>query len=631
MSKKICVTIIIILLFKTMCFAQENNDIFSYSPSKPIPGEELTISFNPQNTELSAEQNIEVIIYSLMPEQINSCEYPMEKNGTIWNYKYKIPDTANCIALRFKGGEKEVYDDGRNFPVFLYDENGKLKAGTRSAFADICFKGNYNARPDMKLAYSLYQKEFNDNPSMIKYSAELYSVCVMQLDRANHKNILIDLVKNLEAEKDLNEKTIKNIWFIYSLLQDQEKIDYYMKLSRERYPLGEMSKSYDFNEMKNRISDPDSLARAINEYRVKYKVEGGRIISIKGKLLKLYCQHQMYDQASKYLQANIDEFNSNLESIKAIYQAAVTVADAGINPDFSKELIGIALKLITKNKPEKKDLFNKKVARDEALWRHNKIEALYYSGLVYEKIEEPEKAIQFIEEAYSYGESSFDGKLKKIQVRLLLDLNKDIDKALKITEDMLTNEGAKEEISDLNKKAYILLKESDEGYESYLNGLKKLSNKNIAENIKAEMINIKASAFRLKDLEGNNISLSDFKGQIVILDFWATWCAPCKASMPYMKQSVEKYASDSNVKFLFIDTFEKLAGSKEAVAKFIKSKDYPFHVLLDTDNKVAEAYGVSAIPTKIFIDKNQSIRYISIGLEHENIPLEIDALIEMLN
>lgn len=107
-----------------------------------------------------------------------------------------------------------------------------------------------------------------------------------------------------------------------------------------------------------------------------------------------------------------------------------------------------------------------------------------------------------------------------------------------------------------------------------------------------------APDFTLKDLNGKEVSLKDFKGKNVYLNFWATWCPPCKAEMPEIEKLYQE-TKDSDLVILAIDIGE----DKKTVSDFISENKYSFNVLLDEKNEIANIYGVSSIPLSLFIDK----------------------------
>jgi thiol-disulfide isomerase/thioredoxin len=141
-----------------------------------------------------------------------------------------------------------------------------------------------------------------------------------------------------------------------------------------------------------------------------------------------------------------------------------------------------------------------------------------------------------------------------------------------------------------------------------------------------------ASHFTLTDLQGDKVSLDSLKGKTVVLDFWATWCGPCKASFPAMQQLVTKYKDDKNVVFLFVDTWEHSTDAKQTqkdVADFIRTNAYTFHVVLDNDSKVVEQYKVEGIPTKFVIDGNGILRFKAVGY-NDNLSATVEEVGEMI-
>ena len=108
--------------------------------------------------------------------------------------------------------------------------------------------------------------------------------------------------------------------------------------------------------------------------------------------------------------------------------------------------------------------------------------------------------------------------------------------------------------------------------------------------------------FTLQDLEGKPVSLSDYKGKVVFIDFWASWCPPCRLSIPYVEKLYEQYKDNEDFVVLGINLQE----SKEDITKFMKKQKMNYPVLL-SDNKVISNYKISSIPRFFLIDKNGDV------------------------
>ncbi len=112
--------------------------------------------------------------------------------------------------------------------------------------------------------------------------------------------------------------------------------------------------------------------------------------------------------------------------------------------------------------------------------------------------------------------------------------------------------------------------------------------------------------FQLQDLNGKRMLLSDLRGQVVLLNFWATWCPPCKAEMPDLQALYREYGGQHNFTIMAIDVEE----SKDQVAAFVQENRLSFPVLLDEDGKVSNyRYFVRSLPHSMIIDRDGNVRY----------------------
>jgi peroxiredoxin len=117
-----------------------------------------------------------------------------------------------------------------------------------------------------------------------------------------------------------------------------------------------------------------------------------------------------------------------------------------------------------------------------------------------------------------------------------------------------------------------------------------------------------APDFTLKSNTGENLRLDEYRGQVVMLNFWASWCAPCRQEMPHLSELHDKYAP-LGFQLLGINVDENIEDAKKALQKF----SITFPVLFDQANSIAELYNVDAMPTTIIIDKDGKIRHLHRG------------------
>lgn len=134
----------------------------------------------------------------------------------------------------------------------------------------------------------------------------------------------------------------------------------------------------------------------------------------------------------------------------------------------------------------------------------------------------------------------------------------------------------------------------------------------ISASVFGQDVGSKAPDFTAKDINGNEISLSSLKGKVVLLDFWASWCVPCKKSMPHLIELNDTYKADSLVLLgINVDTdLEKIKEFQRSI-----NAEIPFPVIFDKDSKLPPLYNVEGMPTTVVINKDGVIKYKEVGYD----------------
>jgi thiol-disulfide isomerase/thioredoxin len=132
-----------------------------------------------------------------------------------------------------------------------------------------------------------------------------------------------------------------------------------------------------------------------------------------------------------------------------------------------------------------------------------------------------------------------------------------------------------------------------------------------------------APPFKLRNLTGGQVSLDQFKGKVVLLDFWATWCGPCRISMPLLENLQKEYGD--RLALIAIN----LQDPDNVVRDYVRAQNLHSIVLLDESGSVGESYGTDAIPMQVLIDREGIVRDIKTGVTPNTISqlrAEIDQL-----
>lgn len=133
-----------------------------------------------------------------------------------------------------------------------------------------------------------------------------------------------------------------------------------------------------------------------------------------------------------------------------------------------------------------------------------------------------------------------------------------------------------------------------------------------------------APPFMLEDLNGKKVSLADYKGKALVINFWATWCVPCNIETPWLIELRNRYAPQGlEVLAISADSLDRgdparLSREKRAIARFVQRMQMPYPVLLDADSISGSYGGLDALPTSFFVDRGGTVVAAQLGISSKD-------------
>jgi thiol-disulfide isomerase/thioredoxin len=618
-----------LILFISCSNEPEFRGKFGYSPDKILPGEEFTIMYNSDSSDLAGKDDVKCIAYLYNTELMNTLDVPLTKKGSVYSGKIKTTKEVFGVILKFKTDDALDNNHKNGYVIYLTDSDGNKLAGSAAGYAAAVNRwGAYylDLDRDREKALKFFNDEFKNNPQVKAKFLQPYLESVYAVKLDEREKIITAELEEIEMKNNLMEKNIELLASWYSKLKNEEKAEHYEKIIEENFPKSDYMQEKLYLEYRAE-KNVNKKIELLKQFEKDFP-ESKYIKTMYDLIANSYRDTKDYDKAYEFLKKY-----KNKVSPYRFYIIIKRMLEENSDP-------GIALKIAKLGEERNRmEVSNPSVQKPEYLSESEwKTEREYEFGLnqyVYGKIlyktEQKQEALPILAEAVKLTNRK-EGDINELYSKALVETG-EFETALDEIASFVKSGNSTVRMKDYLQEAYVNSKGTTEGFDAFAAEFENVAKEKLITKLKDEIILEPAPAFSLLDLDGNTVALSDYKGKTVIVDFWATWCGPCLASFPGMKKAVEKYQDSENVKFLFINSWERVDNKKSNAEKFIAKNDYPFHVLLDEKNEVIEKFRVSGIPTKFIIDGNGNIRFKSVGFQGTDDQLveELSVMISMVN
>lgn len=605
--------LLVILFLSASTFAQSN---FTFSPEEPQAGDQITISYTPSGTITNTTSPLNAIVYRMAEGVPVANDIDLEKDGNIYTGSVKTDTSDNFVFFSFSADGNYDNNSENGYWIRLYDGD-HLKKGADWSLSTFYREYDRYAGmdPDNKKALQYMEEEFKQNPSYKNENptyVRLYiSVNPDKAPEIIQKEIESTIKSGLKKEDDY---IVLQDFYSLAKLPEQSKL--IETLEEEKFPNGKWQiKEAINNFLKEKDLDKkeamfdDIVSKIKNDSAWKYLESS--LSNLSSSIPNAYYQNQDWDG----MQAAIKKLGIKGMELASLYNnAAWEIQKTNKNLDKADKMAATAVEIAKK---EWKNPTGKKPDYlSESQWEKSRANAyaMYADtyGMVNYKEGNYKKGLPYSEDAalkIHKGKTADGNNTYALLAEKALPARKYVPQL----EQFVKDGKATSAIKDILKRAYVKKHKSENGYDDYIAALQQDAYLKMVEDLKKEILSDKAPQFTLVDLKGNKVNIADLKNKVVVVDFWATWCGPCKASFPAMQKMVTKYKGDPDVKFVFVDTWETTESKEKNAADFIAKNKYGFHVLMDDDSKVVQQFNVEGIPTKFVIDKNGVIRFKSVG------------------
>ncbi len=637
--KRRSLTWLVLLFCNFSVFAQAPSS-FSFTPAAPTNGELVELMYNAKETPLAGAKKVTAVVYQFNNYRWEAVDLAFTGANNLWKASFKVPDNCGIIALKFKGADTtdNNHDNGYFLQFKDKDRAGLLAPGAYAGWGlarspklnmDIPGYLKFEGISDTASFYWMGQEiAFNQNARGILVLPYARTAKAFMKDGAKPKLALAN--KYLTRQDATEDELLKARIIAIQLMGNTKTKDSIEEVLNKRFPQGSLSRLAAYKNISAHKNLADVL-KASEQFLIDFPVSTNTQFDEDNRInygtvyQNIIIIGSMIHKDTPYLSKYVSVLPYNV--LSTLYYKIVDIPFSR-KEQTPAQLLPVSEMLMRRydyfmaNKPEEYAYLSPSEWKDEVNMVLSRYTLPIHVSLLMSALRNKE-AMEYALKAQHYLKYK-NATLNNLEAVLLQKSGDTKLLQTVLTKGLYENQSTPEMVAML-KSLYVKSHKSDKGFEAYVESLKNPADKVSAQKEAiSSMMNKPMPEWSMKDMNDITVNSKDLRGKMVIMDFWATWCVPCKASFPGMKLAVEKYKNDPNVVFYFVDTEERTADYKAEVRKYIKDNKYPFNVLFDNMaengkatgevfDRICKAFTISGIPQKLFVDKNGNLRFISVG------------------
>lgn len=588
------------------------------NPAQPKKGELITFTYNPKGGKFANDTLITATVIITDGFDLTSKKIDIIKDGELYRGKFQT-DTATLVII-FAFSANKVWDhaskEGYIYPIY---DNTKPVNGALTAMADFyvskTMKTIYAAEPDYQKAVDLLEKEMELYPqnkdkasSLQKYYGARY-----RLNPLKGKAEILAYIKSIDQQQQITDIDYYKKYRLYEILEMKIEMESALESISKLFPNSPVIFSRRYKEALT-PSAAEEMEALGNKLIVDYDmIHGKQFSSSTNSVFRALNQAYLKEFNLPKFYFYLNKLNEPGSRLIDLISAATYLAETRRELAQAEKIANWGLHLIDTLSLSKSSLSPQRL-------KARRIELTGVLGRIYYERGQFDDAYTALKIAHQ--ENSEKLAFIPVYYGLVLVKKRDYKSARPLLADAIKLGMIDDELVLAFKEAFINGGGTLSDYHVQLASLKEAANVNKKSMLEKIMQKTPAPNFTLMDNKGKRVSLSAYKGKIVVLDFWATWCVPCLEAFPGMNKLAKKYEDDKDVVFLFINTSETFTKDlTKNINSYLKKQGYNFHVLIDekqvidgVNTYIAKTlYNASAIPLKVVIDKMGNIRFRSTG------------------